>query len=296
MNGFINLLKPPGMTSSDAVLAVRKKLPRGVKVGHGGTLDPDAAGVLPICLGRATRLFDYMIDKSKTYTAELTLGVETDTQDASGKVVRVSVEIPGEADVRGALPALTGQIMQTPPLYSAIKRDGQRMYDLARGGGQAELEPREARVESIEYIEDLGRGRHMLRIVCGKGVYIRTICSDIGRALGCGGHMSMLIRERAGGFSIEDAATLERLEELAAAGRLHECVLPMDAPLSHLPRVRLDAELRAKVLNGAKISCADAPDPGPFRLYVGEEFAGIGQAGSGGEIIYRAVLMERDAC
>ena len=142
MNGFLNINKPAGRTSSDAVVFVRKRLPRGTAVGHGGTLDPEARGVLPVCVGQATRLFDYIIDKQKTYVARLKLGIETDTQDATGQVVRELPVHAGEAEVRAALPDFVGEIELVPPMYSALKRDGQRLYKLARRGEAVSLEPR----------------------------------------------------------------------------------------------------------------------------------------------------------
>ena len=177
------------MTSSDVVVAVRRMLPRGTKVGHGGTLDPDAAGVLPICVGKAARLFDYIIDKQKTYITELTLGVVTDTQDASGAVLSRSPVSASESDVRHAALNFIGDIAQIPPAYSAIQVNGKRLYDLARAGQAPALQPRRVRVDSIEYMRQTAPDRHLLRILCGKGVYIRAICHDIGALLGCGGHM-----------------------------------------------------------------------------------------------------------
>ena len=151
LNGFLNMLKPPGMSSSDLVTFVKRRLPKGTRVGHGGTLDPDAAGVLPVCIGRATRLFDYIIDKQKEYIAELNLGVATDTQDATGAPVSVSdASHITPDDVRAVLPRFTGTIQQVPPAFSAIKRDGRRMYDLARKGQAVELEAREVQVDAVD--------------------------------------------------------------------------------------------------------------------------------------------------
>ena len=147
MNGFLIANKPTGRTSSDVVVYVRRRLPRGTAVGHGGTLDPEASGVLPVCVGTATRLFDYIIDKKKTYVARIRLGVETDTQDATGAVVAERPVAADEAELRAVLPRFIGQIEQVPPMYSAIKRDGRRMYQLARKGQSVALEPRVCRVD-----------------------------------------------------------------------------------------------------------------------------------------------------
>ena len=181
MNGFLNVNKPTGCTSSDLVVFVRKRLPRGTAVGHGGTLDPEASGVLPVCVGSATRLFDYIIDKQKTYVARIRLGVETDTQDATGRVVAERPVRVGEAELRAALPAFTGEIEQVPPMYSAIKRDGRRLYQLARKGQTVEVQPRKCRVDRIDFLGSEGEDTFLLEITCGKGVYIRTLCHDIGR-------------------------------------------------------------------------------------------------------------------
>lgn len=214
MDGFINVLKPPGMTSSDAVLFVRRLLPRKTAVGHGGTLDPDAAGVLPVCVGRATRLFDYIIDKTKVYIGELCLGVTTDTADASGKVLETRPVRASADDVKHVLPEFTGHIWQVPPMYSALKRDGRPLYELARRGETLDIPAREVVVHGVEYLCETAPGRHLLAIECGKGVYIRSLMRDIGERLGDGGHMSFLLRARAGAFTVNDAYTLDELKAM----------------------------------------------------------------------------------
>lgn len=294
MNGFLNLNKPAGRTSSDVVVFVRKRLPRGTAVGHGGTLDPQAQGVLPVCVGSATRLFDFVIDKQKTYDARICLGVETDTQDATGEVVRTLPVYADAAALRAALPRFVGDIMQVPPMYSALKRDGKRLYQLARKGETVALEPRPCRVDGIEYLGDEGGGIHRLRIRCGKGVYIRTLCHDIGRALGCGAHMLSLERVAAGIFTIENALTPDQVDALAREGRLGEALMPLDAPLKHLPAVRVGARCRHAVLNGNPLRAAwldaPAPDAPAVRIYLEDAFAGIGAPQSNGDIRFRAML------
>ena len=183
MDGFINVNKPLGKTSSDVVVYVRRRLPRGTRVGHGGTLDPEASGVLPVCVGGAARLFDYIIDKEKTYIATLRLGIVTDTQDAGGAVIQTREVSARLEDVARALPHFEGEIEQIPPMYSAIKKDGKRLYQLARNGESVEIPARKCRVYGIELLEDLGDNRYKLRVRCGKGVYIRTLCHDIGAYL-----------------------------------------------------------------------------------------------------------------
>lgn len=294
MNGFLNINKPTGRTSSDVVVFVRKRLPRGTAVGHGGTLDPEASGVLPVCVGSATRLFDYIIDKQKAYVARIRLGIETDTQDATGQVVAEHPVDVGEAELRGVLPRFTGSILQIPPMYSALKRDGKRLYQLARRGESVALEPRPCQVDAIEYLGDEGGGVHVLKIRCGKGVYIRTLCNDIGQALGCGAHMLSLERVAAGIFDIESALTLEQVHALAAEGQLAEALVPLDAPLIHLPEVRVGERRRQAVLNGNPLRAAwldgPAPEAEAVRVYLNDEFAGIGAPQPNGDVKFRAML------
>ncbi len=294
MNGFLNINKPTGRTSSDAVVFVRRRLPKGTAVGHGGTLDPEASGVLPVCVGSATRLFDYIIDKQKTYVARLQLGVETDTQDATGQVVAERPVTVGEAGLRAVLPRFVGDIEQVPPMYSALKRDGRRLYQLARRGENLALEPRRCRVDAVEYLGREGENLYVIRVRCGKGVYIRTLCHDIGRALGCGAHMRALERTEAGIFRIEDALSLEDVDALAAEGRLESALIPLDAPLGHLPAVRVGERCRHAVLNGNPLRAQwlDAPAPGAeaVRVYLGDEFAGIGAPQPDGSVRFRAML------
>ena len=296
-NGFLNVLKPTGMTSSDVVVMIRRMLPRGTAVGHGGTLDPDAAGVLPVCVGKATRLFDYIIDKQKTYIAELTLGVETDTQDQTGRVVRRSPVAVGRAEIEAALPALVGDIRQIPPMFSAIKRDGKRMYDLARKGQAVELEPRTVHVDGLEYLSDDGENRHRIAVYCRKGVYVRTLMHDLGRMLGCGGHMSFLMRSRAGVFDQAEAHTVEELREAHEQGRLAQLLTPMDAPIRHLHRVDIPAALDKPARNGAALSISrlgqPVPTGEPLRMYLEDSFAGIGLS-DGTQVRFQAMLLERD--
>ncbi len=290
MDGFINLLKPPGMTSSDAVVFVRRLLARGVKVGHGGTLDPDAAGVLPVMVGRGARLFDYFIDKEKEYIALVTLGVTTDTQDATGRVLEVRPVTVGEAEVRAALKHLTGDILQVPPAYSAIKRGGKPMYELARKGLAPELEPRAARVESLDIIGQEQYNQYKINVVCRKGVYVRTLMHDLGEMLGSGGHMSFLLRTRSGVFDIARAVTLETLAETGVAPHL----LELDAPLEHLPAVVLDARYRHAVTNGNPVPENTGLNRGEIvRVYLEDAFAGIGEAAGNGTIRFRAMMLAK---
>lgn len=299
MNGFLNMLKPPGMSSSDVVTFVKRRLPKGTRVGHGGTLDPDAAGVLPVCVGRATRLFDYIIDKQKEYIAELRLGVVTDTQDATGTALEVhDASHITESDVRAVLPRFIGDIQQIPPAFSAIKRDGRRMYDLARKGQAVELEARPVTVDNVEYLAALENGGHMIKITCRKGVYIRTICHDVGQALGVGGHMAFLLRSRAGYFDANHGVTLEELDEAHKNGGFEHLLTALDAPLQHIPAVQVPGEHFLAIKNGnpLKPGWYEGEAAGIVRVYLDGKFAGMGEADDKGLIRFRAMLMEMSEC
>ena len=296
MNGFLIANKPTGITSSNLVVFVRKRLPRGTAVGHGGTLDPEASGVLPVCIGRATRLFDYIIDKQKSYIAEIQLGVETDTQDATGAVVAERLVCVDAAQLRAAIAEFVGDISQIPPMYSAVKRGGQRLYKLARRGETLEIEPRACRVDGIELLEQTGEDRYRIRVDCRKGVYIRTLCHDIGRVLGCGAHMASLQRVRAGIFELGDALTPEQIDATYTVGTLEEKLVPMDAPLGHLPAVQLNAQARHAVLNGNVLKPRWMVQPAPVatsvRIYLEGRFAGIGETQLDGSVRFKAMLFE----
>ena len=292
MDGFLNVNKPLGRTSSDVVVFVRRRLPRGTRVGHGGTLDPEASGVLPVCVGAAARLFDYIIDKQKTYVATLQLGQQTDTQDATGQILRESPVSVTPEDVQAVLGSFTGRIRQVPPMYSAIKKDGKRLYQLARKGEAVEIPARECRVDGIELVQCLGPDRYLLRIRCGKGVYIRTLCHDIGQALGCGGHMATLERTAAGAFRIEDAHSLPEIDTLSEQGRLESALLPMDYPIGHLPRLDLEKGQLHAVRNGnpLRVRNFDAPVGEPVRAYINGKFCGIVERDEAGRFRFKAML------
>ena len=222
MDGFICVLKPPGMTSNNAVYDVRRVF--GVKkVGHLGTLDPGAAGVLPVSIGRATRLFDYLIEKEKTYVCEILFGIRTDTLDVFGKVTeRDTDRTVTEQELLSVLPAFTGEIWQTAPAYSALNVDGVKMYKLARAGGEVPERRRLISVPKIELVRQMGENRFLLRVTCSKGTYIRTLCADVGDVLGCGAALYRLNRLRSGDFELKDAVDIETVktweqEELKAA-------------------------------------------------------------------------------
>ncbi len=260
MNGVLNIDKPAGMTSHDVVARVRR-LARIKRVGHAGTLDPDATGVLLVCLGAATRLADLLAEEGKAYRAVLALGTTTTTEDASGEALtETDASHVTEADLRVILPRFTGVISQVPPMVSAVHHEGKRLYELARAGVTVEREARPARIDSLE-LRDFTPGPHptaTLDVTCGKGTYIRTLCADLGGALGVGGHMKSLRRTRVGAFDVSlavplDALTLETLES--------HLVLP-SAALAHIPAQTITAEgQREDIRQGRALptELADAP-------------------------------------
>lgn len=284
------------MTSSDAVLFVRRLLPRKTAVGHGGTLDPDAAGVLPVCVGKATRLFDYIIDKQKTYIGELALGTVTDTCDASGKILEARPVTVSNADVALAVRPFIGRILQVPPMYSALKMDGKKLYQLARKGESVDIPAREVTIDDIALVGKTGENRYLLEIRCGKGTYIRSLMRDIGEALGCGGHMSFLLRERAGAFSADDAWTPDELNRLPDLSR---ALQPMDCLLGAYPRADVKGEYRKRILDGMPVKpdwlkTPLPPTDAPLRLYVEDDFAGMGLMRENGEIAFSAMLLRNE--
>ena len=275
MNGFINLLKPSGMSSSDAV-TIARRITGQKKCGHSGTLDPLAAGLLPLCMGRATKLFDYIMEKNKEYLAELTLGVETDTQDADGEVIATGdADAIGEDDVRAVLAQFRGVIQQQPPMYSALVHQGKKLYKLARGGEEIERAHREITITALELVERTGPRSYLLRIGCTKGTYVRTLCTDIGRALGCRAYLSFLLRTASGVFTLENTVTIEELETLRDRGQLNDVLLPMDHPLGHLPRVDCPPGRERWLLNGLAQGVKSEPVE-LARVYAGERFLGLG--------------------
>lgn len=283
MNGIINVLKPPGMTSSDVVVFLRKLL-KIKKVGHTGTLDPGAAGVLPICIGKATRLFDYIVEKNKTYIAEITLGITTDTQDAYGTIIDTQEAKVSRHDLEGAAQQFIGIIEQQPPMYSAIKVKGEKLYNLARKGKTVNIPTRHITIQSIQLLEQIADNRYLLKIECGKGTYIRTLCHDIGRALGCGAYMSFLLRSANGPFKIEDTFTLDEIENLSISGRIEAALLPLDFPIQHLPYVHVFESYELKVANGNPVHSNwiddhsdNLKDGQNVRLYCANQFYGIGR-------------------
>ncbi|MBQ8551294.1 MAG: tRNA pseudouridine(55) synthase TruB [Clostridia bacterium] len=236
-SGVILLNKPEGLTSHDCVNRMRR-LFGTKKVGHTGTLDPMATGVLPILIGRATKAADLLVSDSKKYRAGLRLGITTDTEDTSGEVLTESDRIPSSVDVYNACKKFAGDIMQVPPMYSALKVDGQKLVDLARRGVSVEREARPVTIYSLEAEAGDSERDYILTVHCSKGTYIRTLCADIGAELGCGGVMSSLTRLASGGFALEACTTLEALDKMTIEER-QALLLPIESLFSELPSVKL---------------------------------------------------------
>lgn len=268
MNGFINVNKAPGMTSFEVIKKLRKIWPKN-KMGHLGTLDPNAVGVLPVAVGFATRLIEYVSETGKVYRATMTLGGVSDTQDAWGNITYKSVIDFKSSDLNALLEKYTGNIMQTPPMYSAVHHNGIRLYELARQGITVDRVAREVEIQYIKVlnIDEDGEGRPViaLEVACSKGTYIRTLCHDLGQGLGTGAYLSELQRIRVGVFTLYDAYTLEDIQQYT--DNPAEILLPMDYPLQHLPLYTVDVVNWERVLNGNRIAVHKDTLEGWVRIY-----------------------------
>ncbi len=259
MHGFINVLKPSGMTSHDVVSFIRRLA--GLKrVGHTGTLDPGAVGVLPVALGQATRLVEYVTDQHKEYRAEVTLGVSTDSGDAFGKVVHCAPAVNvAREEIESVLAKFKGVLQQTPPMTSAVKVQGKKLYELARQGMDVPRPVRTVEIYSIRAVRwDLKatKPRFLMDVVCGKGTYIRTLCQDIGHALGCGAYMSFLVRTATGDFVLEDALTLEELTRHAQSEALGEKMVSLEQATRGMASMHIDGGQARRISCGQTITAA----------------------------------------
>ncbi len=256
INGWLILDKPQGLTSNQA-LGRLKRLYNPKKVGHAGTLDPLATGVLPIAFGEATKTVAHVVDCEKTYDFTIRWGVETDSDDAEGQPVRTSGERPSREAIEAALPAFIGDIMQVPPCYSAIKVDGERAYDLARDGDAVELTPRPVSVYELDIEEPISPELTRLICACGKGTYVRSIARDLGRALGCYGHIAALRRTSVGPFDEENAISLEKLEQFSNSAdgysALMGAILPVETALDGIPALAISGDDAARLKRGQSI-------------------------------------------
>ena len=256
IHGVINVYKEQGFTSHDVVAKLRGIVGQK-KIGHTGTLDPDAVGVLPVCLGRATKLCDMLTDKDKVYEAVMLLGVETDTQDVTGQVLK-TYDTTGltEKQVRDAVAGFEGEYDQTPPMYSALKVNGKKLYELAREGKTVERAARRVQIFDIEIL-NIELPRVKMRVHCSKGTYIRTLCHDIGQRLGCGACMEKLTRTKVSRFEIKDSLALAQIEALKKENRLPEIVIPIDQMFVDYVRITVSGEAARLAYNGNGIKDRD---------------------------------------
>ncbi|MDD6188357.1 MAG: tRNA pseudouridine(55) synthase TruB [Clostridiales bacterium] len=263
MTGILIVNKPEGWTSHDIVAKLRRILGER-RIGHGGTLDPMATGVLPVFVGRATRAVEFMENADKEYIAALRLGISTDTQDTTGNILSEKpADISREA-LQAVIEPFRGEIEQLPPMYSAIKVDGKKLYEYARNGAEIERKTRRITIHELEIIGQREDGDYLLRVVCSKGTYIRALCADIGDALGCGGAMSGLVRSRAGAYRLEEAHSME---DIIAAGteEAPKLLLSLESMFTMYPAVTANAANEKRCRNGLAPRLSNAPD-GRFRL------------------------------
>ncbi len=273
--GILNVLKPPGMTSHDVIGYLRRVL-QTKKIGHTGTLDPDAAGVLPVFIGSATRLLEYSGEETKSYRVELRFGIKTDTADDSGNAIETStVYRPSSKELETVLSKFTGSLMQIPPMYSAVRHDGKKLYQLARAGLTIEREPRPIAIYKLDivYQED---DYLVLDVECSKGTFIRTLCEDIAAALGMCGTVSFLLRTRSGKFTVSEAKTLEEIAESPI-----EHILPVEFAVEHFPELKLTDKQALRISQGVVTSISGVTE-GKYRLKtLAGSFIGIGTANNG---------------
>ena len=263
MNGIILVDKPCGWTSHDVVGKLRGIL-RERRIGHSGTLDPMATGLLVVFAGRATRAVEFAEADSKEYIAGLRLGVSTDTQDTTGNVLNTCEALPSKDELIAAANGFLGEISQIPPMYSAIKINGKKLYELARRGEIVERSPRKVTISKLELVGE-DKSDYILDIHCSKGTYIRTLCSDIGDKLGCGGCMSSLRRVKAGVFSITQAHTMEQIQAAADLGGLDGIIIPVDTLFTDKPKLTVNEFEEKKLRNGNTIKTKSAD--GTYRVY-----------------------------
>ncbi len=296
VSGILIVHKPEGITSFDVVARLRRLF--GTRqVGHTGTLDPMATGVLPVLIGRAVKASDFILAENKRYTAALKLGLTTDTEDVTGTVLTRSDRIPSEGDVRAAVAAFVGDIEQIPPMYSALKVNGQKLVDLARQGITVEREPRSIRIDSID-VSPLTEDTYRLDVRCSKGTYIRTLCADIGARLGCGGVMASLVRTESGPFTLAQSVTLPELEAMSEAERAAR-LLPLDRFFADCPALSLSPFFARLASNGQalyqKKIGTDFAEGTLVRMYrptdEGEEFFALGRSETGESSVIRPVKL-----
>ncbi len=282
MKGIINVLKPPGMTSHDTVHFIRKNL-KIKKVGHTGTLDPNAAGVLPICIGKATKISQYLINKDKSYRVELTLGKQTDTQDKYGKIVNKSNNKTNKDQIIKVMNSFIGESYQTPPMYSALKHKGKKLYEIARKGKTINRKKRKISIYDINIVRVKDNKYILFDVSCSKGTYIRTLCNDIGIKLNVYGYMSFLLRTKVGVFNLKDSLMLEQIANMYKNGLIGNIIKPIDYPLVDYNNITVKNSNYKKITNGVKIPInqtdldynIDNTDD-KYKIYCKGKFIGMG--------------------
>ncbi len=262
MNGVVIINKPEGKTSHDVVGMLRKRF-NTRRVGHTGTLDPLATGVLPVLIGTATKASDMLIKGDKKYRATMLLGKRTDTLDISGSVISESVVNVTADEVKRVIESFVGESMQIPPMYSAIKQNGKKLYDLARSGIEVERQARQIHIYSIDVV-DVSMPYVVIDVHCSKGTYIRSLCDDIGKKLGCGAVMTNLVRTQTAGFTLDKAYTIDELDALSD---LSVAVLPTDSLFSHLPAITLNEKQGKSITNGVQMTWRNGIEGQSYRLY-----------------------------
>ena len=260
-SGILIIDKPAGWTSMDVCAKLRGILGER-RIGHGGTLDPMATGVLPVFVGSATKAVEFAEKGDKEYVAGLRLGMVTNTQDSTGEVLEERAVSVDRGALEAVLPRFTGPIQQVPPMFSAIKRDGKKLYELARKGKEVHRDPRPVTIHALEVLEQTGPDRFLLRVRCSKGTYVRTLCHDIGQALGCGGCMDELRRTMAAGFTLEDAVTLEQVQEQGEA-----LLMPVDCFFAGCPVFLLTSPRMERMVRSGSPVPAPGLEPGQYRVY-----------------------------
>lgn len=288
MNGILNILKPTGMTSHDVVSSVRKIL-NIKKVGHAGTLDPNVSGVIVICVGKGTKLSEYLMNGDKEYVCELVLGKSTDTQDSYGVIVNETDVNVSEEDVINILKDFEGEQLQVPPMYSAVKLNGKKLYEYARQNIVVDKPGKKIDIKEIKLIK-FENNRALMKVKCSKGTYMRTLCNDIGEKLGTYGHMGILIRTEAKGLHINNSVTLNELKFLYENNRLNECLLPIDE-IYPLEKITVDEKYYDRLASGNEVPYHSVLNSDEFYIYCKNQFIGMGKKVDGDLVKIEKLLM-----
>lgn len=297
VNGIVLVDKPVGISSNNALQQV-KRLFKAQKAGHTGSLDPLASGLLVICFGEATKVSAYLLDADKRYVVSTRLGIKTSSGDAAGEILHADGPIPSRSDIDGVLDQFRGEISQIPPMFSALKHKGQRLYELARIGVEVERKPRKITIRSLE-MTAMDEQSFDLDVRCTKGTYVRTLVEDISEAAGSYGHVASLRRLVVGPFEGSDMLTIEQIEQLAEGGpeALDTLLLPIDSAISDWPSVKLGKDAAWYLQQGQAVSVPVAPESGWVRLYGAQSrFIGIGEVTPAGQIAPKRIFKSRNGC